>query len=377
MRKCHILALILLLLCDFCSVTSKCECSYGGLQNEDSTVNASSALYGMESESGESSILIGTVTEDDSSICLCYSIPDKDGKHIIGYYNAGTQLYVIEYGKEWSKVYLCYEGYIESSRIDISDEKERCKPIGFAFAAFDRGDPTVDPDGFIELLPDCDVNKNGDVVSLGMPLSLLGGCGDMLQVQYGNYDGFIRRKHAEIVLFNDLLFSERTQILAQGELAVGNDLASGLWYVYPVNGESTIISVTSQQGHTVNYQVNAEKECCYSIYLSSDATIRVTEPCLLTPVDEIRKNREELSEGRWVCGIDFEGAPECLHYVTADDSEGAYYMVSTIWQDRQCETVEIAELKPGEQEIIRLNQGQIIELHNCRLVCTYHEKSLD
>ncbi len=371
MIKCHMFALIVFLLCNLYSIPSKCESTYDGLRNEDSALNTIYTTHNQESEKSKPNILIGTVTEDDSGICLCYSIPNNAEKYIIGYYNAGTQLYVTEYGEEWSKVYLCYEGYIESSRIDISEKKERNKPIGFAFAVFDRGDPTVDPNGFIELLPDCDTSKDGDVISLGMPLLLLGVCGDMLQVQYGDYDGFIRMKHAEIILFSDLLFSKRTQTLAQDELSVGDDLVSGLWYVYPVNGESTIISVASQHGHTVNYQVSGEKEC-YSIFLPHNVTIRVTEPCLLTPVDEIRKNREELPEGRWICGIDFEGAPECLYYVIADDSDGAYYRVTTVWLDLQCETTDITELESRERKIIRLNQGQIIELHNCRLVCTYH-----
>lgn len=62
---------------------------------------------------------------------------------------------------------------MKTSHLNISNATDKIKSIGFAFVSFEASDPFVDPNGFIELLGDCDLDKPGDVISNGMALKLI------------------------------------------------------------------------------------------------------------------------------------------------------------------------------------------------------------
>lgn len=77
--------------------------------------------------------------------------------------------------------------------------------------------------------------------------------------------------------------------------------------------------------------------------------------------------------GRQICGIDFRGAPEAYYKIVADNRHDAYYIVSTLMQDITLDVGERYMLQPNEEISERLNDGYVIELHNCSLIDTADE----
>ena len=125
-------------------------------------------------------------------------------------YYPGAQVYMLEYGPEWCRVFLCAEGYMKTSQLKRTGAA-KIEPIGFAFASFELGEPFVDPNGFIESLGDCDLSKHGDIVENGGALKLIGYAGEFLQIQYGNYDGFILSRYASTMPFDSILLPDEAQ----------------------------------------------------------------------------------------------------------------------------------------------------------------------
>ena len=116
----------------------------------------------------------------------------------------------MEYGSEWFSVFLfayCFKITSQLKRTGAA----KIEPIGFAFASFELGERLVDPNGFIESLGECYLSKHGDIVENGGALKLIGYAGEFLQIQYGNYDGFILSRYASTMPFDSILLPDEAQ----------------------------------------------------------------------------------------------------------------------------------------------------------------------
>ena len=321
-----------------------------------------------------SQLLVGSVLGDESEKCYFYSAPEESKAEIAGFYYPGAQVYILEYGPEWCQVFLSTEGYMKTSHLNISNATDKIKSIGFAFVSFEASDPFVDPNGFIELLGDCDLDKPGDVISNGMALKLIGNAGEFLQVQYGNYDGFILSRHASVLTYESmLLLNEEPRILAAGDYTVGEDLPSGLWRISAQQGNGAIVKILSSRGNFIEHRISGKQNASYSVLLPMQMSISLSDQCLFTPISSINVTNVTnfiSSNGRQICGIDFIGAPDVTYKILADDVSDAYYIVSTLMQDISLDIGERHMLQAKDEIIIRLNDGYVLDLHNCSLIDT-------
>ena len=165
---------------------------------------------GASEETGRKRLIVASVIGDEGEKCYYYRAPEESQKQIAGFYYPGAQVYMLEYGPEWCRVFLCAEGYMKTSQLKRTGAA-KIEPIGFAFASFELGEPFVDPNGFIESLGDCDLSKHGDIVENGGALKLMGYAGEFLQIQYGNYDGFILSRYASTMPFDSILLPDEAQ----------------------------------------------------------------------------------------------------------------------------------------------------------------------
>lgn len=187
MKKAAVLLMLIILLC-------ACTCLSAGASEE----------------TGRKRLIVASVIGDEGEKCYYYRAPEESQKQIAGFYYPGAQVYMLEYGPEWCRVFLCAEGYMKTSQLKRTGAA-KIEPIGFAFASFELGEPFVDPNGFIESLGDCDLSKHGDIVENGGALKLIGYAGEFLQIQYGNYDGFILSRYASTMPFGSILLPDEAQ----------------------------------------------------------------------------------------------------------------------------------------------------------------------
>lgn len=214
---------------------------------------------------------------------------------------------MLEYGPEWCRVFLCAEGYMKTSQLKRTGAA-KIEPIGFAFASFELGEPFVDPNGFIESLEDCDLSKHGDVVENGGALKLIGYAGEFLQIQYGNYDGFILSRYASTMPFDSILLPDEAQrTLAAGSYTIGENLPAGLWRISAQQGQDAIVKIQNVSGKLLEHRISGRQNAPYAVLLPMQANISLSEPCIFTPVSSINMVDTTVFNGRQICGIDFRG----------------------------------------------------------------------
>lgn len=328
---------------------------------------------GASEKPGRKRLIVASVIGDEGEKCYYYRAPEESQKQIAGFYYPGAQVYMLEYGPEWCRVFLCAEGYMKTSQLKRTGAA-KIEPIGFAFASFELGEPFVDPNGFIESLGDCDLSKHGDIVENGGALKLIGYAGEFLQIQYGNYDGFILSRYASTMPFDSILLPDEAQrTLAAGSYTIGENLPAGLWRISAQQGQDAIVKIQNVSGKLLEHRISGRQNAPYAVLLPMQANISLSEPCIFTPVSSINMVDTTVFNGRQICGIDFRGAPEAYYKIVADNRHDAYYIVSTLMQDITLDVGERYMLQPNEEISERLNDGYVIELHNCSLIDTADE----
>jgi hypothetical protein len=311
---------------------------------------------------------IGTVIGEEGSQCFYYTSPEESPENAVGFFNPGAQVLIMQYDPEWCHILLSSEGYIRTSDLSISQAPGDLKPIGYAFASFSLDDPDINPNGFIELLGDCDTEQPGDVIGNGNALQLIGYAGEMLQVRSGNYDGFIYKKHANILTFQELfLYPGDNRVFTKGKFKTGRYLPSGLYRASAVDGENAALLIANNEGGELVYKLDDLEDTPYTVYIPEHTTVSISEHGILTSITYREIESSGYANGRQLCGVDFEGAPEAIYRIVAENTEKAYYIESTLWQDNLLEAGKVYELAPNEEKSIQVLDGEILELHHCRL----------
>ena len=91
---------------------------------------------GASEEPGRKRLIVASVIGDEGEKCYYYRAPEESQKQIAGFYYPGAQVYMLEYGPEWCRVFLCAEGYMKTSQLKRTGAA-KIEPIGFAFASFE------------------------------------------------------------------------------------------------------------------------------------------------------------------------------------------------------------------------------------------------
>ncbi|MEA5014070.1 MAG: SH3 domain-containing protein [Candidatus Limiplasma sp.] len=320
----------------------------------------------------------GTVVGKENCPCYYYTTPKESDENIVGFFYPGAQVKILELGEKWCYIVLGREGYIQTSHLSISPSSTKLRqtvyftslpPIGFAFVNFSLNDPDIENDGFIGLLLDCDTTQGGDPLDNGSVLKLIGYAGDLIQVQKTNFDGFIRKKHASILLFKDL-FAVNSKTYLSGTYQEGADLESGLYRAASNGIGNATIRVSDGTANELLYELSADSALFTTLYIPQNMTIDISANGVLTPIlYENTLNHEEFHGGRILSGVDayIDLPPDGYYSIIADNTKGAYYIISTIWNDKLLKSGKRYDLQLGQEERINVRAGNFIELHNCRL----------
>lgn len=94
MKKAAVLLMLMILLC-------ACTCLSAGASEEP----------------GRKRLIVASVIGDEGEKCYYYRAPEESQKQIAGFYYPGAQVYMLEYGPEWCRVFLCAEGYMKTSQL--------------------------------------------------------------------------------------------------------------------------------------------------------------------------------------------------------------------------------------------------------------------
>ena len=313
---------------------------------------------------------IGTVIGEENTPCYYYASPEAGEP--LGYYYPGTQLAVWAAGPEWCHFDMGRDYYMPSACVSVTEAIGTVDPIGFAFVTFPPDDPaaqSTDSVLFIPLLCDCNPDQTaGDPLSVGVPLQLLAYCGDMVQVRLYATDGFVQRKHVNILTYDDL-FSDTPVTFLAGYYPADSILPAGLYHAATDGEAAAEIRVVSGD-QSLTYTVDNLADTVYSLYLPAGVAVTVSAHGSLTRVTgKAEQNPIACSGGRLVSGIDadLQWISGWEYTVCADDTEDAYFVRSTLWNDQTLTSGEVYTLAPGETRRVKVNAGEIIELHHCRL----------
>ena len=170
-----------------------------------------------------------------------------------------------------------------------------------------------------------------------------------------------------------LLPDEAQRTLAAGSYTIGENLPAGLWRISAQQGQDAIVKIQNVSGKLLEHRISGRQNAPYAVLLPMQANISLSEPCIFTPVSSINMVDTTVFNGRQICGIDFRGAPEAYYKIVADNRHDAYYIVSTLMQDITLDVGERYMLQLNEEISECLNDGYVIELHNCSLIDTADE----
>lgn len=324
------------------------------------------ACYALEDDGASlEDLSVGITIGEDGKHCFFYSEPNDNIDNVVGFYYPGSQVYILDRSNEWYHIYYEVDGYMKAEDLSVLNGVNQIQTIGYVFSSFDGNDLDVEPDDFIEFRVDCDLGKPGDAIGSGEAFELIGYAGEMLQVRRGAFNGFIPTNKAYVITFHDLFSTEESpKIYGPGSYLSGTSIPSGLFQVTATETVGMLI-LLKETGERISYELEDVAGAYYSVFIPKQANVYIPWGCCLSQVTRRQQERDFLKEGRYLCGVDFAGLPNCCYEVTANDTEGAYYIISNLFEDQTMDEGTIFSLLPGESRILYIFPGEYIETHCC------------
>lgn len=324
------------------------------------------ACYALEDDRAlRENLSVGITIGEYGKHCFFYSEPSDNIDNVVGFYYPGSKVYITERSGEWYHIYYEVDGYMKAEDLAELHGIDRIDTIGYAFCSFDSANPGTEPDAFIEFRVDCDSGKPGDAVGYGEAFELIGYAGDMLQVRRGAFNGFIPRNKAYVITLQNLFCTEDDpKTYSSGSYRSGKSIPSGLYQVTATEPMGELV-LTKDTGERISYKLENVAGDFFTIYIPSQANVYIPKECFLSQLERRKLEKDFLEEGRYLCGVDFVGLPNRSYEVTANDTEGAYYIISNLFSDQTMDVGTIYPLLPGEKRILYVFPGEYIETHHC------------